>query len=78
MSLNDYITLTSHQERPVKAAIAQTLETFNIGSSAVFSGNFYVTLNGNGPCVDIIRLTESGRMHEPLIIFEFTSLAHLR
>jgi hypothetical protein len=93
INLSDNITLTSHQERPVKPEIAQTLETFNIGSWAVFSGNFYVTesgqtiarwareagtLKGNGPCVDISRLTESGRMHEPSIIFEFTALAHLR
>jgi hypothetical protein len=91
INLSDNITLTSHQDRPVKPAIAHTLQTFNIGSWAVFSGSFYVTesgqmtakwareagtLKGNGPCVDIIRLTESGRMHEPLIIFEFTSLAH--
>src|SRR5262249_40599408 len=46
INLNDNITLTSHQERPVKPAIAQTLETFNIGSWTIFSGNFYVTKSG--------------------------------
>jgi hypothetical protein len=87
VNLNDNITLTSNLKRPVKPAIAQTLETFNIGGWAVFSGNFYLfnpewhrdgTPKGNGPCVDIGGLTESGRMHTPSIIFEFTSLAHLR
>lgn len=78
--LSDHITLTTYIYRTVRPYLAKTLETYNIGEKVTFSGKFYVSemqksINGSA-CLSIVRFTESGRVHDPVILFDFTSLAH--